>query len=60
MNSAIIKGFLIGSSFGLLAALFGATESIPRSVLLGSLCGIFAGITINYRMKRHQKKDDNK
>ncbi len=55
MISPIVKGFLIGSSLGVLAAIFGITESLPRSILLGSFGGIFAGVTTNYRLKRKQE-----
>jgi len=60
MISPIAKGFLIGSSLGILAAVFGITDSLPRSILLGSLGGIFAGITMNYKLKRRKNNDDKK
>ena len=59
MNSPIAKGFLIGSSLGILAVVFGITDSLPRSVLLGSLGGIFAGMTTYYRLKRQKNKNEN-
>jgi hypothetical protein len=60
MASPLVKGFLIGSSLGILAAVFGITDSLPRSILLGSFGGIFAGMTMNYKIKRQQDKDGKK
>lgn len=47
--SPIWKGFLIGSSLGVFAALFGITDNMPRSVLLGTIAGICAGLTFKFR-----------
>lgn len=47
--SPIWKGFLIGSSLGVFAALFGITDNMPRSVLLGIIAGICAGLTFKFR-----------
>lgn len=63
MLSPIIKGFLIGSSFGVFAGLLGLMESIPRSILLGSFMGILAGATVQYklnRMKAEKEKQEKK
>ena len=59
MNSPTVKGFLIGSSLGVLAAIFGITDSLPRSIVLGSVGGIFAGMTMSYKIKRQNEKDEN-
>lgn len=56
MLSPIIKGFLIGSSFGVFAGLLGLMESIPRSILLGSLMGILAGATMQFKLNRMEEK----
>ncbi len=59
MASPILKGFLIGSSFGVFSALFGITQSLSRGILLGSAMGILAGLTIHYKLKK-KKDEDNK
>lgn len=60
MLSPVIKGFLIGSSFGIFAGLLGFTESIPRSIVLGSLMGILAGATIQIKLNRMNAQKKNK
>lgn len=52
--SPIWKGFLIGSSLGIFAYLFGITESMGRSVLLGIIGGMCAGLT--FKIKEGKKK----
>lgn len=52
--SPVWKGFLIGSSLGIFAALFGVTDNMPRSVLLGIIGGICAGIT--FKILESKKK----
>lgn len=52
--SPIWKGFLIGSSLGVFAALFGITDNMPRSVLWGIIAGICAGIT--FKLREGKKK----
>ncbi len=59
MTSPIIKGILIGSSIGFMAAFFGFSDSLPRSVLLGTITGILAGITIN-KMIKHKQQNNKK
>ncbi len=56
MASPIVKGFLIGSSLGVIFAFFGLTSSIPRGFLLGSIMGILAGITMNLIIKSKMKR----
>lgn len=53
--SPILKGFLIGSSFGVFAFLFGITESMPRSIILGTVAGIAAGLT--FKIRENNKKN---
>ena len=52
--SPIWKGFLIGSSLGIFAALFGITDNMPRSVLLGIIGGLGAGLT--FKLREGKKK----
>lgn len=52
--SPIWKGFLIGSSLGIFAYLFGITDNMARSVLIGIVAGVCAGIT--FRIREGNKK----
>lgn len=52
--SPVWKGFLIGSSLGIFAYLFGITESAGRSILLGIIAGICAGLT--YKIREGNRK----
>lgn len=51
MKIAIFRGILIGSSFGVLLALVGFSDSIPRAFLVGAVGGALAGYTLWRRRK---------
>lgn len=53
MKSFILRGILIGSSLGVLLALAGFAESLPRAFVVGMLGGALAGLTLG--LKRRNK-----
>ena len=51
MKNFIVRGILIGGSLGVLLALAGVAESLPRAFGLGMLGGALAGFTLGRRKK---------
>ncbi len=49
MKNYLVRGILIGGSLGVLLALFGITESLPKAFGLGMIGGALAGLTIAKR-----------
>lgn len=54
MKIFVFRGILIGSSFGVILALAGFSDSLPRAFLLGAVAGALAGYTLARR--RTKKK----
>ncbi|AAS94519.1 hypothetical protein [Nitratidesulfovibrio vulgaris] len=52
MDSYIVRGILIGGSVGVIAALLGFSDSIPRAFGVGMVGGFFAGITLESRRRK--------
>lgn len=52
MMNSIYRGIMIGGSMGVIAALFGYSDSIPRALGVGMIAGFFAGITIGIRKRK--------
>lgn len=46
MKNMILRGILIGSSLGVLLALTGFSDSIPRAFFVGAIGGALAGYTL--------------
>lgn len=46
MSQYIVRGVLIGGSIGILAYVFGVTDTIGRSFMLGFIGGTLAGVTM--------------
>lgn len=46
MKKFVFRGVLIGASFGVLLALGGLSDSIPRAFFVGALGGALAGYTL--------------
>ncbi len=58
MVNYIVRGILIGGSFGVFGALFGLT-TMGRGAALGMIAGFFAGWTLERKRARKEaaKKD---
>ncbi len=52
MKKFIIRGILIGGSFGILSALSGFYDNIPKAFFIGVLCGFLAGLTLGILQKK--------
>ncbi|MDD6088208.1 MAG: hypothetical protein PUB69_02680 [Desulfovibrionaceae bacterium] len=48
----ISRGILIGGSVGILAALAGFSDSLPKSFGLGMAAGFLAGLTLSLRQNK--------
>lgn len=60
MRSFLVRGILIGGSLGVLGALAGFSDSLPRAFGVGMIAGALAGLTLAFRQRRHDttgKKD---
>lgn len=57
MKKFLVRGILIGGSLGVILALAGLAESMPRAFALGVVGGAFAGLTLGLRQRR---KDSGK
>lgn len=56
MKHFVLRGILIGGSLGVLLALAGLSDSLPRAFGVGMLGGALAGLTIALRRrKRHDR-----
>lgn len=53
MKNFIVRGILIGGSLGVLLALAGVAESLPRAFGLGMVAGALAGLTLG-RLRRNK------
>lgn len=52
MKKFIIRGILIGASLGVLLALAGFSDSLPRAFLLGGIAGALAGYTLGRKQRK--------
>lgn len=52
MKHFVFRGILIGGSLGVLLALAGYAESLPRAFVLGMTGGALAGATIALRRRK--------
>jgi hypothetical protein len=55
MKNSIIRGVMLGSSFGVFAALFGYIDGVGHGFWIGTLGGALAGWTIG-RKKRKARR----
>lgn len=56
MKSFIIRGILIGGSLGVLAALAGFSDSLPRAFGAGMIAGALAGLTVALRQRKKNEE----
>ncbi len=52
MKKYIVHGILIGGSLGVIGALLGYSDSLPRAFGVGMFAGVLAGITIGLRQRK--------
>ena len=52
MKNYIIRGILIGGSLGVIGALLGYSDSLPRAFGVGMIGGVLAGITLGLRQRK--------
>lgn len=52
MQNYIIRGIILGGSVGIIAALMGFSDSVPRAFGVGMVAGFLAGITLQWRNKK--------
>ena len=55
MKNYIVRGILIGGSMGVIGALAGFSDSLPRAFLVGMIAGILAGITLAVRARKKNR-----
>lgn len=56
MKNYIIRGILIGGSLGVIGALLGFSDSLPRAFWVGMLAGVLAGVTIGLRRRKKNQE----
>lgn len=56
MRHFIIRGILIGGSMGVLYALAGFSDSLPRAFGGGMIGGALAGLTLAVRQRNRKKQ----
>ncbi len=52
MKNYIIRGIMIGGSLGVIGALLGYSDSLPRAFGVGMIAGVLAGITLGLRQRK--------
>ncbi len=52
MKNYIIRGILIGGSLGVIGALLGYSDSLPRAFGVGMIAGALAGLTLGLRQRK--------
>lgn len=52
MKNFIIRGILIGGSLGVILALAGYSDSLPRAFGVGMVAGALAGLTLALRKRK--------
>ncbi len=52
MKNYIIRGILIGGSLGVIGALLGYSDSLPRAFGVGMIAGALAGLTLAFRQRK--------
>ena len=55
MRHFLIRGILIGGSMGVLYALAGFSDSLPRAFGVGMIGGALAGLTLAVRQRKKNK-----
>ena len=53
MKNFVVRGSLIGGSLGVLLALAGFADSLPRALGTGMIGGALAGFTLALRQRRN-------
>lgn len=46
MSRFFIRGFVLGSSFGIFGFMLGVVGTMPRAIILGTISGLLAGLTL--------------
>ena len=52
MKNYIVRGIMIGGSMGVIGALLGYSDSLPRAFGVGMLAGALAGLTLGLRQRK--------
>lgn len=56
MRHFILRGILIGGSMGVLYALSGFSDSLPRAFGVGMIGGALAGLTLAIRQRKRKDR----
>ena len=56
MRHFLLRGILIGGSMGVLYALAGVSDSLPRAFGVGMIGGALAGLTLAIRQRKRKDR----
>ncbi len=56
MRHFVLRGIMIGGSLGVLLALAGFSDSLPRAFGVGMLGGALAGLTLALRRRKQRDR----
>ncbi len=56
MDNYLVRGIILGGSVGVLAAIMGFTDDMGRAFGVGMFAGALAGLTMQRRANRTNKK----